>query len=77
MPKHAIALTKLPLEETVRYDAQLFGVKRPQFLAPWIRVEGGAAYGILEQDPLVGYGLLRPCRQGFKIRPLFANSLDT
>lgn len=77
VPKHAIELTKLPLEEIVRYDAELFPVKRPQFLAPWIRVEGGAAYGILEQEHLVGYGVLRPCRQGFKIGPLFANNLES
>ncbi|UWX58519.1 GNAT family N-acetyltransferase [Chlorobaculum sp. MV4-Y] len=35
--------------------------------------EVGRAFTIRQNGKLVGYGLIRPCRNGFKIGPLFAN----
>ena len=75
VPNNAISLTNVPLEQIVRYDAELFPAPRPQFLEPWIRV-AAAAYGIVEHERLVGYGVLRACRQGFKVGPLFADTFD-
>ncbi len=73
--KEVIPLTNVPLEAIALYDAELFPASRPQFLEPWIRLSG-AAYGVMEHERLVGYGVLRPCRQGFKIGPLFAETLE-
>lgn len=75
VPDEVISLTNVPLETIALYDAELFPVSRPQFLEPWIRLSG-AAYGVMEGGRLVGYGVLRPCRQGFKIGPLFAETLE-
>ncbi|KAM3101140.1 GNAT family N-acetyltransferase [Phormidesmis sp. 146-12] len=69
-------LINVPFSELVRYDAELFLASRPHFLKPWISVRGGAAYGVLSSDRLVEYGVLRPCRQGFKIGALFADHVD-
>jgi hypothetical protein len=35
---------------------------------------GASALGLLQGGRLAGYGMLRPCRSGFKIGPLFADS---
>jgi GNAT superfamily N-acetyltransferase len=70
-----IPLANVPLEAIALYDAECFPASRPQFLEPWIRL-AGAAYGVMEHERLVGYGVLRPCHQGFKIGPLFAETLE-
>jgi GNAT superfamily N-acetyltransferase len=75
VPNEVVPLKDVPLETVGLYDAELFPAPRPQFLEPWIRLSG-AAYGVMEGVRLVGYGVLRPCRQGFKIGPLFAESLE-
>jgi GNAT superfamily N-acetyltransferase len=75
IPTEAISLTDIPLEAIAVYDLELFQVPRLQFLEPWIRLSE-AAYGVIEKGRLVGYGVLRPCRQGFKIGPLFAETLE-
>jgi GNAT superfamily N-acetyltransferase len=75
VPSEVVPLNDIPLETIGLYDAELFPAPRPQFLEPWIRLSG-AAYGVMEGRRLVGYGVLRPCRQGFKIGPLFAETLE-
>lgn len=75
LPNEAMPLANLPLAAISRYDAELFPASRPQFLEHWIRL-AGAAYGIVEHERLVGYGILRACCQGFKIGPLFADTVD-
>lgn len=76
LPTGIVPLVDIPFAELIRYDAELFPVSRPQFLKPWISVAGGAAYGAIDAGKLQGYGVLRPCRQGFKIGPLFADNLE-
>jgi GNAT superfamily N-acetyltransferase len=76
LPTGIVPLRDIPLAEVIRYDAELFPVSRPQFLKPWISVAGGVACGVVDAGKLKGYGVLRPCRQGFKIGPLFADSLE-
>jgi hypothetical protein len=46
---------------------------RPSFLRRWIRQPQGAAFGVQGKQRLEGYGVLRACRRGFKIGPLFAD----
>jgi GNAT superfamily N-acetyltransferase len=75
VPLDVIPLTKVPLEATALYDAELFPASRPQFLKPWIRLSG-IAYGVIEQERLAGYGVMRRCREGFKIGPLFAETWE-
>ncbi|MBE9045122.1 GNAT family N-acetyltransferase [Pleurocapsales cyanobacterium LEGE 10410] len=75
VPQEVISLSDLPLEQIIRYETKLFPASRQQFLSPWIRC-ATASYGIVEGDRLVGYGVLRPCREGFKIGPLFADTLE-
>ncbi|MEC4984228.1 MAG: GNAT family N-acetyltransferase [Oscillatoria sp. PMC 1068.18] len=75
VPKEVTLLTEVAREQIIRYDSELFPASRQQFLLPWIRF-AKAAYGIVDQERLVGYGVLRSCRQGLKIGPLFADSFE-
>ncbi|MFZ2140745.1 MAG: GNAT family N-acetyltransferase [Xanthobacteraceae bacterium] len=72
---HAKALVDLgavPFAEISRYDAVHFPAPREQFLKAWINQSGSRALGAVQDGALRGYGVIRPCRQGFKIGPLFA-----
>jgi len=76
-PNGLIDLSSAPFEDIARYDAMVFPAPRPNFLRRWIDQPYGAALGALNNQRLIGYGVLRPCRQGFKIGPLFADDLET
>jgi ribosomal protein S18 acetylase RimI-like enzyme len=76
-PNGLIDLSSVPFEEIARYDATVFPAPRSNFLRRWIDQPHGAALGVLNNQHLIGYGVLRPCRQGFKIGPLFADDPET
>jgi len=69
-----IDLTDVSFPVVEQYDQNHFPAKRKEFLERWIRPEGGHAVGILDGDFLFGYAVLRPCRLGYKIGPLFADN---
>ncbi len=68
-----VDLSQVPVTDLEAYDEALFSFPRPAFLRCWIRQPGTVALGIMNKDRLSGYGVLRPCRAGCKIGPLFAD----
>jgi GNAT superfamily N-acetyltransferase len=69
-----IPLSHIPKAMILRYSDDFFPAGRQQFLESWIQQSGAISYGFMEHGQLVGYAFARPCREGFKIGPLFANS---
>lgn len=69
-----LSLRKLPLDMLLEYDRNFFPANRHNFLLSWINQPETVALGIVESKKLVGYGVRRKCRDGFKIGPLFADS---
>ena len=70
--KWLVDLGEVSSAELSRYDSAHFPAPRERFIKAWIRQPGSRAMGTLREGVLRGYGLIRPCRQGFKIGPLFA-----
>jgi hypothetical protein len=66
-------LAAVPIEDILRYDGTAFPAPRAEFLTSWIAQPEAVALGAVDQGRLQGYGVLRPCREGFKIGPLFAD----
>jgi len=66
--------TDVPFQDLLRYDRTLFPADRPEFLRRWIAIPGSKALAYQEDGLLRGYGVVRPCRTGFKIGPLFADT---
>ncbi|HEY8212863.1 MAG TPA: GNAT family N-acetyltransferase, partial [Methylocystis sp.] len=62
-------------DELLRYDRTIFPALRSQFLARWISQPRGASLAYMRQGRLAGYGVLRACREGYKIGPLFTDEL--
>jgi len=74
-PNPAIApLSSLPINQVLDYDRPFFPDDRTAFVRCWLTQPESLALGYLAGQSLVGYGVLRPCRQGYKIGPLFADS---
>ena len=63
----------LPFEAVAAYDAPFFAAPRADFLARWIGAPGHVAKVLLRDGRVAGYGVVRRCREGSKIGPLFAD----
>lgn len=69
-----VPLSSLPFEQVAAYDRSFFPAEREVFLRRWIAPPQGVALGLVRDARMVGYGVLRACRNGHKIGPLFADS---
>ena len=73
-PSGLTELGRVPRDQLLAYDAACFGARRANFLDCWISQPGHLGLAAMAGDRLAGYGVLRPCRQGYKIGPLFADT---
>jgi ribosomal protein S18 acetylase RimI-like enzyme len=64
----------MPPELLHRYDREHFGTSRPRFFDRWLSAPGHRVAGVAEDGRLAGLAVLRPCRSGHKVGPLFADS---
>ncbi|MDF1825856.1 MAG: GNAT family N-acetyltransferase [Verrucomicrobiales bacterium] len=71
-----VGLDEVPFDELARYDRNCFGCDRTEFLRRWIEIPNASAIGLMVGKKLQGYGVMRECREGFKIGPLFADNPD-
>ncbi len=68
-----VSLSNIPFEQLLKYDNQVFPASRPKFLREWIKQPESLAVAYLKDKNLIGYGMVRICRFGFKVGPLFAD----
>ena len=68
------SLAEVPLEDLCRFDRSFFPERRREFLRLWRGPRGGAGAAWIREGVLEGYGVLRPCRVGYKAGPLFART---
>lgn len=83
VPKHPVTslpdgedvvpLAAIPFERVLDHDRTCFPAPRPTFLKGWISQPDALALGCLRDGKLSGYGVVRRCRDGCKIGPLFAD----
>lgn len=69
-----VPLSTLAFDDIYIYDQAFFPDNRREFLRSWINQPQSTALGILNKNKLAGYGVLRICRSGYKVGPLFADS---
>ncbi len=68
-----VALSSLPFESVAAYEQPFFPERRDAFLKAWVTQPDSTALGILKGGKLAGYGVIRACRTGHKIGPLYAD----
>ena len=69
-------LRHLPFKELVHYDRRFYPAPRSVFLNSWINQRGSHSLAAMDGTKITGYGVIRPCRIGFKIAPIFADTPD-
>ena len=62
--------------ELLDFDAAFFPDDRRRFVRLWIAQAAGTALAARRRGRCAGYGVIRPCRSGFKIGPLLADDAD-
>lgn len=72
--KNIVSISGVPLDQLLKYDRQVFPTDRPSFLKLWIAQPKSLALGYMIEGKLLGFGMVRPCRVGYKVGPLFADS---
>ncbi len=63
-----------PREALFAYDRVFFPAARERFLDAWVAQPGTVALALWREGAMAGYGIARPCRHGWKIGPLFADT---
>jgi GNAT superfamily N-acetyltransferase len=77
MPCNVVDLRKKYSTDAVaEYEKKLFPAPRVLFLEKWLNPPQGVALGYEDNNGrLAGYGVIRKCIRGFKVGPLFADTL--
>ncbi len=73
---HIQLLLDVPFEALSTFDRLHFPATREQFLKCWISQPKSLALGYFKEGKLNGYGVIRACQDGYKIGPLFAESIE-
>jgi GNAT superfamily N-acetyltransferase len=60
--------------DVIAYDRSFFPARRERFLECWLRPERRSGLALVEDGSVHGYGVIRECRTGHKIGPLFADT---
>ena len=69
-----VAIGSNLVDAIVAYDRPFFPAARDAFMRCWLRPERREGRALIENGAVRGYGVIRPCRDGLKIGPLFADS---
>ena len=75
-PTALAELADADFDDLAAYDAAIFGAERDSFLRTWVEREPGGALACMRDGALAGYAVLRRCREGAKIGPLFADDVE-
>ncbi|KUZ17300.1 GCN5 family acetyltransferase [Burkholderia diffusa] len=73
---HVAEAADVPFEQLLAYDRQCFPVARERFVSVWIAQPDAVALATIDAGRVAGYGVVRRCRAGCKIGPLFADDAD-
>jgi hypothetical protein len=77
-PAGLIDLAAVPFDDLVEMDAEISGVDRRAFLRAWLAQPEGIGLADLDTNgSILGWGRMRPCREGWKIGPLLAGESDS
>jgi len=72
-PSDVVALDTIPFTRVEADDATVFPARRSAFLRAWIGTSGHVGRALMRDGELAAWGVIRPCRTGYKIGPLVAD----
>jgi len=75
-PHSIVDLRSVKFDDLCTYDRNSFPANRGRFLRHWITMPESVGVAYIEDGLIRGYGLIRRCYRGYKIGPLFADTLE-
>lgn len=69
-----VPLSQVPFAALCASDARVFPAPREAFLRAWCGMPDATALACVDGSQLLGWGVIRRCREGHKIAPLVAGS---
>lgn len=70
-------LNSVSIESIIEYDQSIFSAPRKKLLAKFIQNEHIVGFASAdEKGKITGFGLIRPCIQGYRIGPLYADHIE-
>ena len=63
--------------QVLEYDKKVFSAGRESFIKNIIKLPQTKAFIYYDDQKISGYGILRPCQNGFRLGPLYADSLES
>ena len=77
MPEGLAVISPADFDRITAFDARFFPGPRTRFLHCWLRPEHRTGLLASAADgSVVGYGVVRSCRTGYRVGPLFADTPD-
>ena len=71
---HISPIDDSDITSILAYDKQCFGLLRPQFIMPWLKIPYNKTFKYVENNVLKGFAVVRKVSTGYKICPLFADN---
>lgn len=69
-------ISEVPFDKLAEFDRKFFPSAREEFLKCWISQPESRGFVSTGENGINGYGVIRKCRKGHKIGPLFAEKAD-
>lgn len=69
--------SSLPFDQLYEYDKPFFPADRKEFLKSWVSQPESTTLVKTDNSKILGYGMIRKCRSGYKIGPLFADDFSS
>ncbi len=74
--RDAVSLDDVGFDALDAYDRLHVPAPRTTFLRRWVGQPRSHFVALRESGTVVGYGVVRPCRRGYRIAPVFADRAD-
>lgn len=71
-----VPASSVSFEQLHTFDRQFVPADRKVFLSYWIKQPESTALASIKNKKIQGYGMIRKCRRGYKIGPLFAQRFE-
>jgi ribosomal protein S18 acetylase RimI-like enzyme len=68
-----LPIDRVPFDDWLDYDRRCFPSHREKFLRAWRVLPESLAFAARRHGRLSGYGVIRRCRDGYRVGPLFAD----
>jgi hypothetical protein len=72
--RHVVPVSGALVDAVIEYDRPLFPGPRTAFIQRWLQPDRRAALAYVSDGTVRGYGVVRACRNGHRIAPLFADT---